>query len=206
MAIAPRDVEISSPCPVDLDETGLRGTGKSWHCGHCDKAVHVLSTMTERDARTFLREHAGEDICVSYAIKPDGEVRFRPEPTIVPITSLMRRPARVAAAARVAAVGASLGLGLALAACAPHDNPGALPRATMHMETVPTAVVRPPQPVVAPDIMVDGGMRVPDDIQVEGRMRPNPVVAAEPCDPPKPEPKVEMPKRGMMKRADFDER
>lgn len=201
MAISPRDVEISSPCPVDLDETGLRGKGKSWHCGHCDKAVHVLSTMTERDAGTFLREHAGEDICVSYAIKPDGLVRFRPEPVapIIPITSLVRP------SARVAAVGATLGFGLALAACAPHDNPGALPRATMHMETVPTAVVRPPQPIVAPDIQVDGGMRVPDDVQVEGLMRPNPVVAEEPCDPPKSTPKGEMTKRGMMKRMDFDE-
>jgi hypothetical protein len=193
MAIGPRDVEISSPCPVNLDESGLRGTGKNWHCGHCDKAVHVLSQMTELEARRFLRDHAGEDVCVSYAIKPDGEIRFRAEPTIVPITSLVRRPARVAAVA-------SLGLGLALAACTPHDNPEALPRATMHMETVPTAVVRPPAPAVQ-DLQVDGGMRVPEDLQVEGGMRPRPVVD-EPCDPPKPPIKPVMTKRGMMKRLD----
>lgn len=193
MPIAPDQVQISSPCPVDLDETGLRGEGKSWHCGHCSKSVHVLSQMTETDARAFLRDHAGEDICVSYAIKPDGQIRFRPEPAIVPITSLVRRrPATLAA----------VGLGLALAACTPHDNPEALPRATLHMETVPT-VVRPPvqpvAPVVAEDIQVDGGMRVPSDVQVEGGMRPRPVVD-EPCDDPKPAAPVTT-KRGTMKRA-----
>jgi hypothetical protein len=198
MPIAPEQVQISSPCPVDLDETGLRGKGKSWHCGHCDKAVHVLSQMTESDARAFLRDNAGQDVCVSYAIKPDGEIRFRPEATIVPITSLVRRPARIAA----------VGLGLALAACTPHDNPEALPRATLHMETVPTPVVRPQLPIVAPtvapDIQVDGGMRVPQDIQVEGGMRPRPI-ADEPCDPPKPvsKPAAPVTKRGRWKRSDL---
>lgn len=186
MPLRAADVEIERPCPVDLDETGLRGTGRNWHCGHCSKTVHVLSTMTESEARTFLREHAGEDLCVSYAISPAGEVRFRPEP-IVPLSSLSRTR-RVAAAA---------GLGLALAACAPHDNPEVRVSSqdlvhvpTPSTPTIPTQVAAPEPPASPPrvaDLQVDGGMRAPD-LQVEGGMK----VRDEPCDPPQ----APLPKRG----------
>lgn len=191
MALDQRDVEIQSPCPVDLDAARMRGMGSSWHCGHCDKAVHVLSSMTETEARTFLRAHAGKDICVSYAMSPTGEVRFRPEPIvrIVPVASLVRRPARIAA----------VGLSLALAACAPHDHPEVASQPVMHMETVPQVIAKPTTvpSVPAPDIMVDGGMRVREDVQVEGLIRPIEKVVDEPCDPPMP-----TTKRGMMKRID----
>jgi hypothetical protein len=180
MALRPTEVEIVSPCPVDLDETGLRGTGRSWHCGHCSKTVHVLSTMTESAARTFLREHAGEDLCVSYAISPAGEVRFRPEPSasLVPVGALGRRTRRLAAA----------GLGVALAACAPHENPDV--RATSQeviaapVSSGPTIPVQrePETPVATPgDDLALGRMRR-RDVQVEGRVRAVP--AEEPCDPP----------------------
>lgn len=194
MAVDPRTVEIQSPCPVDLDAAGIRGAGRSWHCGHCDKAVHVLSQMTEREAEAFLRDHAGQDVCVSYAMSPSGEIRFRPEPVpaLVPLTSLARRRSP-----RVAAIG----VGLALAACAPHDNPRAIPAPVEQLEHRPTPVViptAPPAPMEHDDIMVDGGMRVPDPV-VEGRIRPpEPVVEAEPCDAPAPP----MIKRGTMKRID----
>lgn len=180
MALRTTDVEIVRPCPVDLDEAGLRGTGRSWHCAHCSKTVHVLSTMTESEARTFLREHAGEDLCVSYAVSPMGEVRFQPEPatSLVPVGALGRRTRRLAAA----------GLGVALAACAPHDNPDV--RATTHeviaapLPSGPTIPVQrePQAPIPAPeDDIVDGMMRRPD-VQIEGGMRAVP--AEEPCDPP----------------------
>lgn len=182
MALHASTVQIESPCPIDLDGSQMRGSGRNWHCGRCDKTVHVLSQMTEVQARDFLRARAGEDLCVSYTMSAAGEVRFRPEP-FVPAASLLRRPARLAAA----------GFGLALAACTPHDNPEVAPHAVVGTEsagqalTRPTIPLSPPvirPPVASDDLQVDGGMRAPPrDLQVEGGMRPTPL-ADEPCDPP----------------------
>ncbi|HWB79937.1 MAG TPA: hypothetical protein VG755_33460 [Nannocystaceae bacterium] len=199
MSLRERDVHVTSPCPIDLDETGMRQKGDRWHCGHCSKTVHVLSSMTESDARRFLTEHAGQDVCVSYAMSAKGEIRFRPDP-VVPVASLVRRPKLAAAAA--------IGLGVALAACAPHENPrvGAAPivetaQPTTTLPTIPD--VHPPvlekvvaggmrpAPIVAPDdVQVDGGMRPmplpePKDVQVEGGLKVPTVANDEPCDPPK---------------------
>lgn len=197
MSLRERDVHVTSPCPIDLDETGMRGAGGRWHCGHCSKTVHVLSTMTESEARRFLTEHAGQDVCVSYAMSTKGEIRFRPEP-VVPVASLVRRP-KVAAAAVI-------GLGVALAACAPHENPRVeappIVETTQQLTTLPTIpVVNPPvvqvagglrpMPVVEPDdVQVDGGMRPmplpePKDVQVEGGLKVPTLANDEPCDPPK---------------------
>lgn len=195
-----QDVEVTSPCPIDLDETGIRGKGDSWHCRHCDKTVHVLSAMTEREAKALLAASEGQKICVSYRMSPEGEIRFRPEPAppVVPITALRRRPAAVAAAA----------LGVALAACAPHENPKVAPGRPDVLHQVP-AVSKPAPDVIAEgeiavpeiDVQVDGGMRAPTraptapaDQQIEGGMRPRPI--AEPCDPPKPIPAKTLHMRG----------
>lgn len=194
MSLRERDVHVTSPCPIDLDATGMRGQGDRWHCGQCKKTVHVLSSMTESEARRFLTAHAGEDVCVSYAMSPKGEIRFRPEP-VVPVASLVRRPKLAAAAV--------IGLGVALAACAPHENPRVeappIVETTPQITTLPTIspptppVVQVaggirPMPVVEPDdVQVDGGMRAPPlpepkDVQVEGGLK---VAKDEPCDPPK---------------------
>jgi hypothetical protein len=174
MALDARDFHVTSPCPIDLDETRMRGTGDAWHCGHCSKTVHVLSSMTETQARTLLAAHAGQDICVSYSMSRAGEIRFRPEP-VVPISALSRRP-RIAAAA-------ALGLSAAMAACAPHENPRILPPpfvdvATPGNLTIPVQRYQPPPPIEPDVIAVDGGMRVPPmpvpqptDVQASGGLR-----------------------------------
>ncbi len=111
-----KNLPITGPCPIDLDAIGFDRTSKRSHCGHCEKSVHVLSNMTEREARAFMTENAGKNLCVSYARRQDGSVAFKPEPTpqIVPLTRLSRRPAAAAA---------GLGLAIALAACTPHSDP-----------------------------------------------------------------------------------
>lgn len=188
MAVQQDDVRIQSPCPVQLDPARAANGVRSWHCGHCDKAVHVLSNMTEPEARAFMIENTGKDICVTYAVRRDGTIRFAPEPVaapIVPIAALSRR--RHAAAAAV-------GLGLALAACAPHENAKiqrtniTVTEAPVTMPTPPVVPPQPPMPVVEPDdeMLVDGGMKLepPPRPRPAGGIRAMPI-PDEPCDPPK---------------------
>jgi hypothetical protein len=134
MAVHGRDVEIQRPCPVALDPRRADGGVRSWYCGHCEKSVHVLSNMTEREARALLAAREGQAMCVTYAVRADGSIRFAPEPeatptpatTIVPVAALTRRRRR-----------AALGLGVALAACTPHDNADVQsPRIQVHEPTV----------------------------------------------------------------------
>lgn len=110
------NLPITGPCPIDLDAIGFDRSSKRSHCSHCEKNVHVLSNMTEREARAFMTENAGKNLCVSYARTKDGTVQFKPEPPsqIVPLARLSRRPAAAAA---------GLGLAMALAACTPHSDP-----------------------------------------------------------------------------------
>jgi hypothetical protein len=192
MAVNEDKVRIQSPCPVQLDPARAANGVRSWHCGHCDKAVHVLSNMTEPEARAFMADNAGKDICVTYAVRKDGSIRFAPErpvvAAIVPVTALARR--RHAAAAAV-------GLGLALAACAPHDNAKferpsiSVTDTPVNTPTVPVVPAQPPTPVVEPDEqLVDGMMAFeppppePSPIPRAGGLEAMPI-ADEPCDPPK---------------------
>jgi hypothetical protein len=196
MSLREPDIHVTSPCPIDLDETGMRGKGDAWHCGHCSKTVHVLSSMTETQARTLLATHAGQDICVSYSMSRAGEIRFRPEP-VVPISALSRRP-RIAAAA-------AFGLSAAMAACAPHENPRVQPAPVVDVVTpgnpalpmIPVQRYQPPQPIEPDVIAVAGGMMAPPlpvpeveptDVQVDGGMR-----APMPKPEPKPEPSLDAP-------------
>ena len=229
MNVRARDVEIRRPCPVRLDPARAEGGVRSWYCGHCEKSVHVLSNMTESEARTFMAERAGQDLCVTYAVRRDGSIRFAPEPAqarapeLVPARALLRR--RNAAAA--------VGLGLALAACAPHDNPQVesgmrIADPPVHVRdarpTIPDASAR-----IEPDeVLVDGdvGMReppppppppVPEDLvdgQVALELPPPPPaggitaaplpaddeIADEPCDAPA-RPPVKMRRGGVRLRS-----
>jgi hypothetical protein len=201
MAVQQDDVRIQKPCPVSLDPARAANGVRGWHCGHCDKAVHVLSNMTETEARAFMVDNTGKDICVTYAVKKDGTIRFAPErvpvvaPAIVPLASLVRRRHATAAA---------VGLGLALAACAPHDNARierqnitVIDSLAVPTPAVPVVPTQPPTPVPDPqedDRMVDGEMawEPPVEARPAGGLRAMPI-ADEPCDPPK---KDDLPMRG----------
>jgi hypothetical protein len=204
MAVRERDVEIRRPCPVRLDPDRARGGVRSWYCGHCEKSVHVLSNMTEKEARRFLVEREGEDICVTYAVRRDGSVRFRPEPTpaapVVPVSALTRRRNLAAAA----------GLGMALAACTPHAHDDVQRTEVEDVETpaerkTPTIPEAPESP--EPDeVLVDGEIEphmlrgeLPVEPMRAGGLRATPVQPTdgpdEPCDSPKADPpKADPPK------------
>ena len=171
MALHDRDVEIRRPCPVKLSPDRARDGARSWYCGHCEKSVHVLSNMTETEARGFLEERAGTDLCVTYAVRRDGSIRFKPEPppeAIVPLSALTRRRA-------IAAVG----LGMALAACSPHEHPK-VHKAQIEVNDEPGSLPTPP---IVPDAPVEPD---PDEMLVDGELTVEPMVRGEL--PPEPLP------------------
>ncbi len=182
MALRDRDIQIRRPCPVQLDPDRARGGVKSWYCGHCEKSVYVLSNMTESEAREFLSRRVGQDLCVTYAVRRDGTIRFEPDPTVVPVTALTRGRK----------VAAAVGLGLALAACAPHDNPDV--QANLRIADPPTHAASVPTIPDAPghgDEMLVDGMVAPDlDEQlVDGDVGPGSLAPGQGIVEPPPPPK-----------------
>lgn len=87
---------VAEPCHENWDAMDPEARGR--FCHKCSKSVHDLTQMGEAETQAFLRERAGTKVCVRYAHDSAGNVRFR-------------RPAALAVAA------------VALAACAPHDQP-----------------------------------------------------------------------------------
>jgi hypothetical protein len=55
----------------------IAGEGPIRHCDLCQRAVHDLSAMTEREAEDFLRICHGQDICIQYTVE-DDTVLHRP--------------------------------------------------------------------------------------------------------------------------------
>lgn len=55
----------------------VAGEGPIRHCDLCQRAVHDLSAMTEREAEDFLRICHGQDICIQYTVE-DDTVLHRP--------------------------------------------------------------------------------------------------------------------------------
>lgn len=193
---------ITGPCPIDLDAIGFDRRAKTAHCAHCDKSVHNLSNMTRAEAKQFLRDHAGQKLCVSYRCTSEGQIRFAPDASapadVVPVARL-----RTSTASRAAAAVAGMGLAAALAACTPHDNPEV--RAA-NPEPEEPIVVEPPDPepiplagaaqIPEPEV-IDGEVPVPEDLSaLEGEIavpevlpEPEvmmageaPVLPEEPCD------------------------
>jgi hypothetical protein len=157
------------------------------------KNVTVLSNMTRGEARAFLREHAGQRMCVSYACGTDGQIRFRPEPepepALVPVARLRPRPS-----SRAAGFVAALGVTAALAACAPHGEPShreitgdmKIPSELVEAREPTTKKVDPPEPDPVP---MAGAAVIPPEMMMDGEISvPGPEVLDEPCDKGKPAP------------------
>lgn len=197
MTVRDRQIPITSPCPIDLDRSGVAPEDREMFCEHCTKEVHLLSNMTEAEVRELMRERAGEDICVSYAMASDGAIRFRPEPKpeLVPAARLVRP--RPAAARFGASMAASLGTAALLAACTPHSD--AKPDEEQPVIEVVEEVEEPPVPppvaggITAHEIPEEPCDEDKDkdkldptgDIVVDGGLR------AEPIEEPPPVPKLD---------------
>ncbi len=193
MTITAKDLELSRPCPVDLDAEFASARGKRHYCDHCSKDVHMLSAMTKGEAEKFLAANEGKDICISYKCTSDGKVAFAPEP-VVPVASLLKkRPKR---RNRLA----TLGMTAALAACTPHGPPQQLQEETVEqVEIVAGGLMVPdvvPEPEPEPEVEAVRGKMAFVEEQVDE------VDDEVPCetevDKPETETKVErpMPRRG----------
>jgi len=97
-------LHIAEPCHASWD--GMDKHGASRFCSSCEKSVHDLSAMTERDAADLLQREA--NLCVRYTCGPDGSLRHKPEATQA--MSMLERGLRN---------GLRIGLGLALVAGGP---------------------------------------------------------------------------------------
>jgi hypothetical protein len=73
-------------------------------CGECDKVVHDLSALSEREARSLLRARSTEGLCIRYLHDANGDIWFGGRGPgeaagLVPVARLARRGAAMAAAA-----------------------------------------------------------------------------------------------------------
>ena len=176
-----KKLPITGPCPIDLDGIGFDRKAKKAFCGHCSKNVVNLSNFSRDEAREFLRDHAGETMCVSYARGPEGQIKFKPEAPLVPLARLRTRPPRRSTAA---AATAAAGLALALAACTPHSDDAPKQDRTEQVDHDGTKTIIPiidsdpdPDPiplagmmVVPPEETVEGNMPIPEDIMIDGEV------------------------------------
>lgn len=165
------DIEVTRPCPVNLDELGVDRSQQQFHCSHCDRQVHVLSNHTEAEADALLPMLRRERGCVSYVRRDDGTIAFREPAPVVPI-------ARLAAPLRAAA-----SLALAFAACTPYEPPGRETMVKGGIEERPTRRPAPTPEPAARETVVEGGI---DEGRPQPIDPPTPAVAepATPCETP----------------------
>ncbi len=94
------DLPIASPCNKDWDT--MTAAGRKRFCSDCKKHVHDMSCMSRSEAGAFLREHAGQHLCVRYAHDSAGNLLFAPA-EVIAASSLMSAIRGIAAAAAVSA-------------------------------------------------------------------------------------------------------
>ena len=177
------DIRIPEPCNEDWGRMTPEQRGR--FCGACQKKVHDLSAMSEKDAEDVLR--SGDDICVSYLSDKTGAVQFQPD-RIVPVGRLFRRASATAAA----------GFSLALAACAPHgDGPvieDAETEQAAFLEVHPSIPDAEPCDAAPPEELM---RTLGEPMPVEEEM----IRTKGDYAPPPPEPEKEIRKMGKMQRT-----
>jgi hypothetical protein len=81
---------IATPCGADWRKMDPRGDTKRM-CGECNKLVHDLSSMTERQARALLARPRNDGLCIRYLHDAHGNVWFEGQAPVVPVGHLVRR-------------------------------------------------------------------------------------------------------------------
>ena len=88
------NLRIASPCPADWDH--MDGDERVRFCRLCQKNVYDISAMTQRQAKTLLREN-GAGICTRIYRRQDGTILTQDCP--IGLAAIRRRFARIAGAA-----------------------------------------------------------------------------------------------------------
>jgi hypothetical protein len=117
-------------------------------------------------------------MCVTYLVDAQGEIQFRPEPTVVSASSLVRRRPALAAA----------GFAAALAACAPHDNPNVRARAVddaithrVDAPTIPNEPCETSKPgQLEPGLVLAAGGIGPGNVETKPEPEPRRMLAGKP--------------------------
>src|SRR5687767_6584337 len=64
-------VRIAAPCNADWEQ--MVGTDRVRYCGQCNLNVYNLSSMTERDAESFIVRNEGR-LCIRFYRRADGSI------------------------------------------------------------------------------------------------------------------------------------
>jgi hypothetical protein len=96
------EAAITMPCGADWRT--MKPLGSARLCEACDRVVHNLSALAERDARALLRRREHERLCIRYLHDAQGNVWFGDEARerLLPADRLLR--SGLARAARATAV------------------------------------------------------------------------------------------------------
>lgn len=70
-------IGINEPCNADWE--AMTGSSSCKFCDACEKSVHNLSAMTEREATALVATES--DLCVRYQRDAVGQIRFQAEGT-----------------------------------------------------------------------------------------------------------------------------
>jgi Carboxypeptidase regulatory-like domain len=70
-------LSVTEPCHENWH--AMPGTERERFCEACERVVHNLSAMTERDARKVLAASEGSRICARLCHDSQGDLVFRPE-------------------------------------------------------------------------------------------------------------------------------
>ncbi|HEX8775248.1 MAG TPA: ankyrin repeat domain-containing protein [Pyrinomonadaceae bacterium] len=97
------DISVSSPCSVEWDS--MAGNDRVRFCGHCQRSVHNLSEMTQKDALRLVAKSKGR-LCVRYYSAPDRSIQTASLPQ--QLHQITRRTSRIAAGAFTAALSLSM--------------------------------------------------------------------------------------------------
>lgn len=164
-------VRVAAPCPADWDR--MVGDDRARFCNQCSLHVYNLSSMTRREAETFVSNAEGR-VCVRYYRRRDGTILTKNCP--VGLRAIKQKVSRVASSVLSAVLGFYTGAWL-------HAGLGRTgPRATMGAAVAPPPVVDdtpaalPPQdellwPVTG-DLVVDSTyVPVKEDAQKGTRAR-----------------------------------
>ncbi len=100
------DVRVASPCPAEWD--GMIGTDRVRFCGQCELSVYNLSSMSRREAESWIARTEGR-LCVRFYRRKDGSIITQDCP--VGLRALKRRAQRIKRAVASSLLGFLAGIG-----------------------------------------------------------------------------------------------